>query len=123
MKVLANDFGICGVEQLFHAGTVKFDTDKVSNGIVLKKLPNNMYITRAVAVVGTAFSAGSLTIGTNDDIDDVIGADDITETTAGTYSKQVFVEAKSGAELKAKLTGTATAGVADIYIFFVSIPD
>lgn len=129
MKVNANDFGICGVEQLFYAGTVAFDDDDIDQGIALKKLPNNIIITRAVAVVNTAFDAGTtnvLTLGTNDDCDNILGSSDVTEGTAGTYSKQVFVQAATKAAIKAKYTQTgtaATAGEADIYVFFVSIPD
>lgn len=129
MKVKANDFGICGVEQLFYAGTVKFDATGVSTGIDLAKLPNSAIITRAVAKVTTAFNAGTtnvLTVGTNDDIDNILGSSDVTEGTAGVYSKQTFVEAAKGDKVKAKYTQTgtaATAGVAEVYIFFVSIPE
>ncbi len=129
MKVTANDFGICGVEQLFYAGSVNFDDTDVDKGILLKKFPNKAIITRAVAVVGAAFDAGTtnvLTVGTNDDMDNVLGSSDITEGTAGTYSAQKFVEVEAGAKLNAKYTQTgtaATAGAADIYVFFVSIPD
>ena len=129
MKVNATDFGICGTEQLFYAGSVAFNDTGVAPGKELKKLPNNAYITRAVAVVTTAFNAGTtnvLTVGTNDDCDNILGTSDITEGTAGTYSKQTFVEAAKGAKIKAKYTQTgtdATAGVADVYIFFVSIPE
>ena len=129
MKVNATDFGICGTEQLFYAGSVAFDTTGVSTGVDLKKLPNNAYITRAVAVVTTAFDAGTtnvLTVGTNDDCDNILGSSDVTEGTAGAYSKQTFVEAAKGAKIKAKYTQTgtaATAGAADVYIFFVSIPE
>lgn len=129
MKVRANDFGICGVEQLFYAGTVAFDDTDAATGVLLKKLPNNVIITRAVAVVTEAFNAGTtnvLTVGTNTDVDNVLGTSDITEGTTGTYNKQTFVQAEAGAKLKAKYTQTgtaATAGSADIYVFFVSIPD
>ena len=129
MKVNANDFGICGVEQLFYAGTVEFDSTGVSTGIELAKLPNNAIITRAVAKVTTAFDAGTtnvLTVGTNDDVDNILGSSDVTEGTAGAYSKQTFVEAAKGAKIKAKYTQTgtaATAGAAEVYIFFVSIPE
>ncbi len=129
MKVNATDFGICGTEQLFYAGSVDFDTTGVSTGVALKELPNNAYITRAVAVVTTAFDAGTtnvLTVGTNDDCDNILGSSDVTEGTAGAYNKQTFVEAAKGAKIKAKYTQTgtaATAGSAEIYIFFVSIPE
>ena len=126
MRVKENDFGICGVEQMFYAGSVAYNDTDIDKGIVLKELPNNVYITRAVAVVGTAFDAGTtnvLTVGTNDDCDNILDSSDITEGTAGTYNKQTFVEASKGAKIKAKYTQTgtdATAGAADICVFFVS---
>lgn len=129
MKVMENDFGICGVEQLFYAGKIAFNTTGAATGVELKKLPNNAIITRAVAVVGTAFDAGTtnvVTLGTNDDCDNILGSSDITEGTAGTYNKQTFVEVAKGAKIKAKYTQTgtdATAGAADFYVFFVSIPE
>lgn len=128
MRANANDFGICGVEQMFSAGVVKFDTTGIDTGVDLKKLPNNMKITRAVAVIGTAFDAGTtnvLTIGTNDDVDNILGSGDVTEGTAGAYSKSVFVDGAKGDKIKAKFTQTgtaATAGEAEIFIFFVSVP-
>ncbi len=128
MKVMANDFGICGVEQLFYAGSVAFDDTDVDKGIELSKLPNNAIITRAVAVVTTAFDAGTtnvLTVGTNSDCNNILGTSDVTEGTTGSYSKQTFVECAAKDKIKAKYTQTgtdATAGAADIYIFFVSIP-
>ncbi len=129
MKVMENDFGVCGVEQVFYAGHVAYNDTDVDKGIVLRKLPAGAIITRAVAVVGTAFDAGTtnvLTLGTNDDCDNILGSSDITEGTAGTYSKQTFVEAAKGAEIKVKYTQTgtaATAGAADIYVFFAAKPE
>lgn len=129
MKVRENDFGVCGVEQCFFAGSVAYNDDDIDKGIVLRKLPADAIVTRAVAIVTTAFDAGTtnvLTLGTNDDCDDILGSSDITEGTAGTYSKQVFIEAAKGAEIKAKYTQTgtdATAGAADIYVFFVAKPE
>ena len=128
MRANANDFGICGVEQMFSAGVVKFNTTGIATGVELKKLPNNVKITRAVAVVGTAFNAGTtnvLTIGTNDDVDNILGSGDITEGTAGAYTKAVFVDGAKGDKIKAKYTQTgtdATTGEAEIFIFFVSVP-
>ena len=129
MKVQANDLGICGVEQLFYAGNVKFNTTGVTTGAELCKLPEKVIITRAVAVVKTAFNAGTtnvLTVGTNDDVNDILGTSDITEGTAGTYTKDTFTEASKGKAVKAKFTQTgdaATTGEADIYLFAVGIPE
>ena len=129
MKVKPNDLGICGIEQLMYAGSVAYNTTGISTGVELCKLPKNIIVTRAVAVVGTAFNAGTtnvLTVGTNDDIDNLLGSSDITEGTAGAYSKQEFLELTSEKAVKAKFTQTGTAasaGAADIYLFVVRIPD
>lgn len=60
------DLGKCGIEQVLCAGKVSFDTKDVSKGIVLIELPQNIIITKAVAVVNTAFNAATtnvLTVG------------------------------------------------------------
>jgi len=129
MKVKANDLGICGVEQLFYAGSVNFDTEDADKGVVLCKAPEKVIITRGVAVVSTAFNAGTtnpVSVGTNSDVNNILASSDITAGTAGTYSADKFVEVAKGAEIKIKYapTGTdATAGAADIYLFAVGIPD
>lgn len=130
MNLKPMDLGVCGVEQLLHAGKVSFDTKDIANGVELIELPANMIITKAVAVVGKAFNAATtnvLTVGTNDSVDDLLGADDVTEGTAGTYMKNIF-EIRKGAPIKVKAkytsTGTAaTAGEADIYLGVVRIPE
>lgn len=127
MKPNANDFGMGGVEQMFYAGTVKFNTTGVATGVDLFKAPNKMIITKAVAVVKTAFNAATtnvLTIGANDDVNDLLGTSDITEGTTGNYIKNTFVEVAKGGKVKAKYTQTGTAattGEADIYLFFVPV--
>jgi hypothetical protein len=129
MKVQPNDLGICGVEQLLYAGKIAYNTTGASTGVELCKLPHDVVITRAVAVVGTAFNAGTtnvLTVGSNDDCDNLLGSSDITEGTAGAYTENTFVEAAKGAKIKAKYTQTGTAasaGEAEIYIFAVGIPE
>ncbi|OUQ68246.1 hypothetical protein B5E53_07190 [Eubacterium sp. An11] len=130
MNLKPMDLGVCGVEQLLHAGKVSFDTKDIANGVELIELPANMIITKAVAVVGKAFNAATtnvLTVGTNDSVDDLLGADDVTEGTAGTYMKNIF-EIRKGAPIKVKAkytsTGTAaTAGEANIYLGVVRIPE
>ena len=130
MNLKPMDLGVCGVEQLLHAGKVSFDTKDIANGVELIELPANMIITKAVAVVGKAFNAATtnvLTVGTNDSVDDLLGADDVTEGTAGTYMKNIF-EIRKGAPIKVKAkytsTGTAaTAGETDIYLGVVRIPE
>lgn len=127
MKVTA-DFAECGVEQLFYAGKVAYNTTGIANGVAVCKAPQKMIITRAVCVVGTAFDAGTtnvLVLGTADDDDAILAAADITEGTAGAYSKQTFVEVAKGDDIKAKYTQTgtdATAGAAEFYLFGVAIP-
>ena len=123
MKSNAYDFGTCGVEQMFCAGTVKHDMADLSTGAELLRLPNTVIVTRAVVDVKTAFSAGAVTVGANDGVNNVIASADATATTAGTYSKEKFVKLNRGDTLKVKLSETATAGEADIYLFFVSVPD
>lgn len=129
MKALPMDLGVCGVEQFMFAGTVNFDDEDVATGVKLCDLPANTIITKATAVVKTAFDAGTtnvLTIGTNDDVDDLLGSSDITEGTKGAYSKLAFVQLSAKTAVKAKFTQTgtdATAGEADIYLSVVRVPD
>ena len=76
------DLGKCGIEQVLCAGNVSFYTKDVGKGVALIELPENIIITKAVAVVNTAFNAATtnvLTVGTNDSADDLLGADDVTE--------------------------------------------
>ena len=123
------DLGKCGIEQVLCAGKVSFDAKDVSKGVVLIELPENIIITKAVAVVNTAFNATTnvLTVGTNDSADDLLGADDVTEGTAGAYQKNLFKIIKGEKpKIKAKFTSTgaaATAGEAEIYLNVVRIPE
>lgn len=124
MKVKANDLGICGVQQLMYAGSVVFDDADAATGVKLCDLPQNIIVTRAVAVVETAFSSGAtITVGTNEAANDLIGSGKITATEKGNYSVESFAEFKEATAVKAKLGGSATAGSADIYLFVVRIPD
>lgn len=129
MKVMANDFGMCGIEQLFYAGNINFDTDKASEGVELCKLPANVIITRAVAKVTTAFDAGTtnkISVGTTAEANEIMSDSEITAGTVGDYSKTLFAEAKKGTPIVAKYEGEgtdATAGAAEIYIFAVGVPE
>ena len=129
IKLRPHDIGDCGKSQWMHAGTVKFNDTGVATGIKLCDLPMRTMIVRAVAVVTTAFNAGTtnvLTIGTNDDVNNLLGADAITEGTAGTYSANTFVHNADKKAVKAKFTQTgtdATAGAADIYLEIVRCPE
>lgn len=127
MRVTANDLGLCGVEQLIYAGTIQYDTE---GAVALYTMPHDAVITRTVAVVTEAFNAGTtnvLTVGTTAaNANELLGSDDVTEGTAGAYSKDRFIEAAAKSKIYAKFaqTGTAaTAGSADIYLFAVGIPE
>ena len=128
MKPNPWNLGACGVEQMLYAGSVAFDTEGISDGVELCKLPAGIIVTKAVAVVKEAFNAGTtnvLTVGANDDINDILGTDDVTEGTAAAYSVNKFVQYDAEKTVKAKFTQTgtaATAGAADIYLFVVRIP-
>lgn len=67
------------------------------------------------------------TVGINDAVDDLLGANDVTEGTAGAYQKNLFKIIKGEKpKIKAKFTSTgaaATAGEADIYLNVVRIPE
>ena len=129
MKCDAMDLGVCGVEQVLCAGAVKFDTKDADKGIVLAKLPENIIITKAVAVVNKAFNAATtnvITIGTNDAAKDRLGSSDVTAGTANSYVKDMFKIFKEKTIIKVKYTQTgakATAGEADIYLNVVRIPE
>jgi hypothetical protein len=130
MKVSANDLGMCGVEQLFYAGTVKFNDTGIDEGKAIYTIPHDAVITRVVAKVTDAFDAGTtnvVTVGTSaENANELLGAGDITEGTEGVYTKQHFTEVAEKSKLYAKYTQTgtdATAGEAEIYVFAVGIPE
>ena len=123
------NLGACGVEQMIFAGSVNFDDEDIDKGVKVCDLPDNIIVTKAVAVVTTAFNAGTtnvLTVGTNDDANNLLGSDDVTEGTAAAYAGgNKFVQLGTGGKVNAKYTQTgtdATAGAADIYLFVVRIP-
>ena len=129
MKCEAMDLGVCGVEQVLCAGAVKFDTKDADKGIVLAELPENIIITKAVAVVNKEFNATTtnvITIGTNDAANDLLGSSDVTAGTANSYVKDMFKIFKEKTIIKVKYTQTgakATAGEADVYLNVVRIPE
>lgn len=129
MKPNPWNLGACGVEQMIFAGSVNFDDEDIDKGIKVCDLPDNIIVTKAVAVVTEAFNAATtnvLTVGTNDDADNLLGSGDITEGTAAAYAGgNKFVHLGTGGKVNAKYTQTgtaATAGAADIYLFVVRIP-
>lgn len=122
--------GACGIEQALFAGEVSFDTEDIVNGIPLVEVPANFVITRAVAKVKTVFNAATtnvLTLGTDESVSDLLGANDVTEGTAGAYQKQTWVEtgaAKKTVKAKYTQSGTAaTTGKAEFYIFVMKLPE
>ena len=128
MKV-KGDLSVCGDIVFMYAGSIKFNSTGASTGVKLCELPANVVITKATAVVKTAFNAGTtnvLTVGTNDNVDDILGTSDITEGTAGVYAVNKFVEYTAKKTVKAKFTETGTAattGEAEIYLEVVRIPE
>ena len=128
MKLHAHDLGTCGASQAFYAGTVKFDTEGIADGVKICDIPKGLIFTKAVANVKTAFNAATtnvLTVGFNTDKNELIGASDITEGTAGTYAKEIWVEGGTNDAIYAKYTQTgaaATAGEAEIYLMVVPAP-
>lgn len=129
MNLKAMDLGVCGVEQLLQAGTIRFDVKGIDKGLELMELPENIIITKAVAVVNTAFNAETtnvLTVGLDESFDDILGEGDITEGTAGSYVKHMFKVCKNKKiKIMAKYTSSgkaATSGEADIYLGVVRIP-
>lgn len=128
MKLNPYDMGICGVEQCMSAGSISFDTEGASTGVDLCQIPENIIITRAVALVDKAFNAATtnvLTVGTNDDVNDLLGSGKITAGTAGAYSADLFIKSGEEKTIKAKYTSTgtaATAGTAEVFLFFVRTP-
>ena len=130
MKCEAMDLGVCGVEQVLCAGTVKFDTKNADKGVQLTELPANIIITKAVAVVNKAFNAATtnvITVGTTSAANDLLGSGDVTAGTVGAYMKNSIFKifkAKTPVIVKFSQTGSkATAGEADIYLNVVRIPE
>lgn len=128
MKLHANDLGVCGVSQAFYAGTVKFDTEGISEGVKICDIPEGLIFTKAVAKVKTAFNAATtnvLTVGFETDKNELLGTSDVTEGTAGIYTKELWVEGGSNNAIYAKYTQTGTAattGEAEIYLMVVPAP-
>lgn len=46
MKLHANDLGTCGVSQAFYAGTVKFDTEGIADGVKICDIPKGLILPR-----------------------------------------------------------------------------
>lgn len=129
MKLNPYDFGACGMVQMFHAGTVNFDTEGIGTGVVICKIPKGTFVTKAVAVVKTAFNAATtniLTVGFKTGKNEFLASGDVTAGTEGAYKKELFVEGGNNTEVYAQYTQTgavATAGSAEIYLEVVTGPE
>lgn len=130
MELRAMDLGVCGVEQFLCAGNVSYKDDGIDKGIKLCELPKNIIITKVVAVVEEAFNATTtnvLTVGTNTEVNDLLGEDAVTEGTTGEYMKDMFkIHKKAPVEIKVKFTSTGTAatkGKASIYLGVIRMPE
>lgn len=129
MKLNPYNMGACGMVQMFHAGTVNFDTSGIAEGAVICRIPKGTFITKAIAVVNTAFNATTtnvLTVGFEAEKNELIESSDVTAGTVGTYQKELFVEGGVNTEVYAQFTQTgtaATAGSAEIYLMVVHGPE
>lgn len=129
MKLKPYNIGACGMNQTFNAGEVKYNDTGVSDGIKLFKLPAGTIITKAVAVVGTAFNAATtnvLTVGFKTSKNEIMASADITAGTAATYLKSTFVTVPADGDVYVKYTQTgtaATAGKATIYLEIIPSPE
>lgn len=129
MKLNPYDLAACGMAQMFHVGTVNFDTENITEGIVICHIPKGTFVTKAVAVVKTAFNAATtnvLTVGFKTGKNELLDSSDVTAGTAGTYQKELFVEGGTNTEVYAQFTQTgaaATAGSAEIYLMVVPGPE
>lgn len=129
MRLNPYNLGACGMVQMFHAGTVNFDTEGIGEGAAICKIPKGTFVTKAVAVVRTAFNAAAtnvLTVGFKAGKNEFLDSEDVTAGTVGVYKKELFVEGGGNTEVYAQFTQTgaaATAGSADIYLEVVPGPE
>lgn len=128
MKLNPMDLGVCGVNQTFYAGTLKFDTEGATAGVMLCELPKNTIVVRGIAVVNKAFNAttsNTITVGKKAAANEIMGSSVITAGTAGVYKSDVFVDMGEETAVYAKYAQSgdaATAGAVDIYLEVVAAP-
>ena len=129
MNLTPYNMGACGMVQMMHIGKIAFDSTSASTGVKLGKVPKNTIITKAVCVVSKAFNAGTTNVvilGTAADDDALMASADVTEGTAGAYSKNTWLDVSAETELIAKYTETgtaATSGEAEFYVEVVRMPE
>ena len=128
MKLNPMDLGVCGVNQTFYAGTLKFDTEGAAAGVMLCELPKNTIVVRGIAVVNEAFNAATsntVTVGKKAATNEIIGSYGSTAGSAGAYKSDVFVDMGEETAVYAKYAQSgdaATAGAVDIYLEVVAAP-
>lgn len=128
MKLNPMDLGVCGVNQTFYAGTLKFDTEGAAAGVMLCELPKNTIVVRGIAVVSEAFNAettNTITVGKKAAANEVIGSSVITAGTPGAYKSDVFVDMGEETAVYAKYEqsgNAATTGSVDIFLEVVAAP-
>ncbi len=122
--------GACGIEQALYIGKIKFNSTGAATGITLAEVPANHVITRAVCKVTEEFDAGTtnvLTLGTDESIADLLGANAVMEDTPGVYQAQTWLETGATQKtVKAKYAQTgdaAEAGEAEFYLFVLRLPE
>lgn len=129
MKMNPMDLGVCGAVQMFCIGSVNFDTDGIESGVEIGKIPESTIITKVVVCVNGAFNAGTtntLTVGTKEDMDLLMAADDVTAGTKGAYQKDVWEDCGKETGIYAQFAQAgdeATEGNADIYVEVVRRPE
>ncbi|MEG1564834.1 MAG: hypothetical protein RR365_14095 [Bacteroides sp.] len=128
MNLNPMDLGVCGVEQVLHAGTVKFNSAGIAAGSILFVLPENTIITGAVVNISAAFNAATtnvLTVGKGTAFDDVFAAGELEEGKVGATTKNLWLECDVETKITAKYTQTGTAattGEADVFLKVVRKP-
>lgn len=102
---------------------VNYDTANVATGLFVARIPKGAKIIKNQFVVGTAFNAASTNVvvaGYGASLNELLGASDVTEGTAGVYNgvaglMLTFSEDKD-VYVKYTQTGTAASAGAGVYI-------
>lgn len=128
MELNIYNSGACGLCQLFHVGTISFDTDDIANGVAIASIPKGAIVTRAIVNIAEAFNAATtnvLTIGIDGDFDAIVDSTGITEGSTGINSIPTFFKMEENQEIYAQFTQTGTeasTGIAEIYFEVVFEP-
>ena len=128
MRLKANDLGVCGTVQAFSAGIVKFNTEGIDEGVKICDIPKGLIIVKAVAKIKKAFNASTtnvLTVGFEENKNELLGDSDVTESSVGIQTKDIWIEAGNHTEIFAKFIQTgdaATDGEAEIFLVVIPTP-